>query len=219
MKPSKPQPSEDLLKKARFAWRVLKKRHPNARIALEYSDPFQLLVATILSAQCTDKRVNIVTKDLFKKYHGPRDFVRVPPEELEQDIRSTGFFRNKTKSIQGAAKALLEKHGGEVPSTLEELTTLPGVGRKTANVVLGQAFGVPGITVDTHVARIARRLGLTKNRDARKIEFDLMDLIPKKDWTLFSNAVIRHGRQVCDARKPMCDICPLQKHCDEYSKI
>jgi endonuclease-3 len=182
---------------------------------LEYANPLQLLVATILSAQCTDARVNMVTKDLFKKYRSAKAFANANLSEFEQDIKSTGFFRNKTKSILGMAHAVVNEHGGRVPDTMEELTKLPGVGRKTANVVLGNAFGIDeGVVVDTHVTRIANRLNLTTHtKDAKKIERDLMEVVPKKDWTLFPHLMIWHGREICQARTPKCEICTIRKYC------
>jgi endonuclease-3 len=192
----------------------LRRRFPEARCALDHQEPLQLLVATILSAQCTDARVNLVTKDLFAKYHTASDYANANPEIFEQEIKSTGFFRNKTKSILGMAKALTERYGGRVPSSMEELTQLPGVGRKTANVVLGTAFGMnEGVVVDTHVGRIANRLKLTTQKDPVKIEQDLMKLVPRKDWTDFSHLLIHHGRQICDARKPKCEVCPINDLC------
>ena len=183
--------------------KLLKRAHPDAKCALNHSNPFELLVATILSAQCTDERVNIVTADLFRKYRKPEDYLRVPATELQQDIRTTGFFRNKTKSIQGACKMLIEEFNGRVPQTIEELLRLPGVARKTANVVLGVAYGkAEGVVVDTHVSRISQRLRLTKNKDAGKIEPDLMEIVPRKDWIIFAHLLIFHGRRVCKARRP-----------------
>lgn len=193
---------------------ILKKTYPNARCSLDHKNPLQLLVATILSAQCTDQRVNIVTKDLFKKYPTAAALAGAMQEELEKDIQSTGFFRNKAKSLRAMAAALLEKHDGKVPETLEELTHLAGVGRKTANVVLGNAFGKDeGVVVDTHVGRLSGRLGLTKHTDPIKIERDLMEIVPRKDWTLWPHLMIYHGRAICQARKPKCEICPLLKNC------
>src|SRR5438105_14297047 len=178
--------------------KLLKRAHPDAHCALNHSNAFQLLIATILSAQCTDERVNIVTADLFRKYRKPEDYLKVPETELQQDIRTTGFFRNKTRSIQGACKMLVEEFDGEVPKTMEELLQLPGVARKTANVVLGVAYGVAaGIVVDTHVTRVARRLGLTKQAAAVKIENDLTALAPKKDWIRFSHLLIFPARRIC----------------------
>jgi endonuclease III len=195
----------------------LKNTYPDAHCALNHTNAFELLIATILSAQCTDERVNIVTATLFRKYRGPKDFVDVPAEELENDIRSTGFFRNKTKSIKAASARLLEVYGGEVPKTMEELLTLGGVARKTANVVLGNAFGIAsGIVVDTHVGRLSQRLGLTTNQTAEKIEQDLMALVPKKHWIMFPHWMIFHGRQICIARKPRCTECVLADICPSY---
>ena len=197
--------------------RRLDEAYPNAQCALEHKNAWQLLVATILSAQCTDKRVNMVTPGLFKKYPTVRDFAAVRPEVLAEDIRSTGFFNNKAKSIVGAAKKLVSEYGGKVPQTMEELLGLPGVARKTANVVLGTAFGkATGVVVDTHVQRIAGRLDLTKQKDPVKIERDLMKAIPQEKWIIFSHQIIHHGRQVCDARKPACARCNLEALC--YSK-
>lgn len=192
----------------------LRKAYPDAHCSLNFASPLELLVATILSAQCTDERVNIVTVDLFKKYRKAADFVNVEPAELEQDIRSTGFYRNKAKSIQGASRILVEKHGGQVPDNIDALLALPGVARKTANVVLGNAFGITsGVVVDTHVGRLSQRLGLTANEQPEKIERDLMELVPKKDWVDFSHLLIYHGRAVCKARKPECERCTLEDLC------
>ncbi|HEY8204316.1 MAG TPA: endonuclease III [Pyrinomonadaceae bacterium] len=194
--------------------KLLKRAHPDAKCALNHSNPFELLVATILSAQCTDERVNKVTADLFRKYRKPEDYLKVPAVELQEDIRTTGFFRNKTKSIQGACAMLVDEFHGQVPKTMDELLKLPGVARKTANVVLGVAYGIPaGIVVDTHVTRVSRRLGLTKQKDAVKIEQDLMDLVPKKDWIIFSHLLIFHGRRICKARRPLCEECAVEKLC------
>lgn len=194
--------------------RRLDKMYPAAVCALRHEDAWQLLVATILSAQCTDVRVNMVTTELFKKYPTVQDFAALRPEVLEPDIRSTGFFRNKAKSVVGAARKIVSEFGGQVPRTMEELLTLPGVARKTANVVLGTAFGLPtGIVVDTHVHRVSRRLDLTRNDDPAKIEQDLMKIIPKKKWIEFSHQLIWHGRQRCIARKPHCDVCLLDPLC------
>jgi len=193
---------------------ILKRTYPQAKCSLDHRTPLELLVATILSAQSTDERVNIVTKDLFKKYRTAQDYAAVSQEELERDIHSTGFYRNKSKSLRAMAQALLDKHGGKVPQTIDELTALAGVGRKTANVVLGNAFNTNvGIVVDTHVTRLSWRLGLTKEKDAVKIEQDLMQIIPQEDWTLFSHLLIFHGRQTCQARNPDCEHCPLRPHC------
>jgi len=195
----------------------LKKAYPDAHCALNHTNAFELLIATILSAQCTDERVNIVTATLFRKYLGPQDYVDATTEELENDIRSTGFFRNKTKSIKAASARLLEVYGGEVPKRMDELLTLGGVARKTANVVLGNAFGIAsGVVVDTHVSRLSQRLGLTKNENADKIEKDLMELVPKKHWIMFPHWMIFHGRQICNARKPRCTECVLADICPSY---
>lgn len=194
--------------------KLLKKEYPDARCSLDYTTPFELLIATILSAQCTDVRVNLVTKDLFRKYTGPKDYLAVPEEELQNDIRTTGFFRNKAKSIRGTSAKLIEEFGSEVPSTMEQLLTLPGVARKTANVVLGNAFHITsGVVVDTHVSRVSQRLGLTKATQAEKIEHDLMKLVPRKEWITFSHRLILHGRYVCKAPKPDCPNCVLNHLC------
>jgi endonuclease-3 len=199
---------------------VLKKAYPAARCSLDHTSPLELLVATILSAQCTDERVNIVTRTLFAKYRSARDYASVPQEELEKDIQSTGFYRNKAKSIRAMAAALVEQHNGQVPQTMEELTHLAGVGRKTANVVLGNAFGQNvGIVVDTHVTRLSERLGLTKHSDAVKIEQDLMQIVPRDQWTLWSHLMIHHGRAICQARKPRCTQCPIRPHCPSGEKL
>ncbi|MFH1134493.1 MAG: endonuclease III [Pseudomonadota bacterium] len=192
---------------------LLDRHYPDVKCSLVHDNPFQLLAATILSAQCTDERVNLVTADLFKKYRGPEDFAAAPLSELEEDVRPTGFYRNKAKALKNLAQILLEKHRGQVPPSLEDLVKLPGVGRKTANVVLATSFGIPGITVDTHVGRLSRRLGLTLNQDPVKVEFDLMALIPREKWDRFSLQLIHHGRRVCAARKPDCPRCPLRPHC------
>ena len=200
---------------------ILKRTYPHAQCSLDYSNPLELLVATILSAQCTDERVNIVTKSLFKKYRNAKAYADVVPEELEMDIQSTGFYRNKTKSLRGMGAALVERHGGKVPQTMDELTHLPGVGRKTANVVLGNAFNQNvGVVVDTHVTRVSNRLGLTKHAvDAVKIEQDLMQVVPQEEWTLFSHLLIHHGRAICQARKPECPECPLLPYCPAGPKF
>jgi len=193
---------------------ILQKSYPDPKIALVFSNPLHLLIATILSAQCTDARVNMVTPGLFKKYRTARDFAEAKPEELEQDIRSTGFYRNKTKSIMTCCRTLIEKHNGKVPKTMEELVELGGVGRKTANCVLGGAYGInSGIVVDTHVRRVSQRLHLSLNDDPEKIEADLMLLVPQDDWFAFGNMLVWHGRKTCDARKPDCLNCPLRKLC------
>ena len=193
---------------------ILRQTYPDARCSLNFSNPLELLVATILSAQCTDDRVNIVTRELFRKYRSAADYAAVSQEQLERDIQSTGFFRNKAKSIRAMARALVDEHNGEVPRTMEQLHALAGVGRKTANVVLGNAFGIDeGVVVDTHVTRLSNRLGFTKHTDAVKIERDLMQIVPRSDWTLFSHLLIAHGRALCTARQPKCDRCPLLPHC------
>lgn len=192
----------------------LKKEYPDAHCALIHSNAFELLVATILSAQCTDARVNIVTETLFRKYRQPQDYLNVAPEELEQDIRSTGFYRNKAKSIQGACKKIIADFGGEIPRTMEEILTLNGVARKTANVVLGNAFRIAsGVVVDTHVSRLSQRLGLTENIVPEKIELDLQTLVPQKHWIMFPHWLIWHGRKICQARKPKCGECVLENLC------
>jgi endonuclease-3 len=204
----------ELKARTRKIIRLLKKTYPDAKCSLNHSNAFELLIATILSAQCTDARVNIVTQDLFRKYRKPEDYLKVSEKELQRDIRTTGFFRNKTKSIQGTAKVLTEEYSGKVPDTIEELLELPGVARKTANVVLGSAFGISsGVVVDTHVTRLSRRLGLTQQKTAEKIETDLIVLVPKKDWVIFSHLLIAHGRAICKARNPLCDQCIIEKHC------
>ncbi len=192
----------------------LKQMYPKAKCTLDFTNPFELLIATMLSAQSTDARVNIVTKSLFRKYPNPQAFANALQPEMEHDVRQTGFFRNKAKAVIAASKAIVEKHGGEVPRTMEELTALPGVGRKTANVVLANALHAPaGIVVDTHVTRVSGRLGFTAHTDAEKIEQDLMKLIPLKEWTIFSHRLIQHGREICIARKPKCRECRLNELC------
>jgi endonuclease-3 len=194
--------------------KALRKLFPDAPCALSYSSPLELLVATVLSAQCTDIRVNIVTKELFRRYRTAQDYAAAPLEEIEDVIRSTGFFRSKARAIQGLASAITVDHAGEVPRSMDDLVRLPGVGRKTANVVLGEAFGITsGVVVDTHVKRIAGRLGLTASADPEQIERDLMALFPKKDWQKLSMRLILHGRDLCPARKPRCGECPLLEEC------
>lgn len=193
--------------------RVFKKTYPDAECSLTFSSPFQLLMATILSAQCTDERVNKVTPVLFKKFPTPEAMAKAKPKELEEIIRSTGFFVNKAKSILEASKSIVEKHGGKLPQTLDELTALRGVGRKTANVVLGNAFGIPGLVVDTHVGRLSRRMGFTKEEDPVKVEFAMMETVPQKDWTLYSHLLIYHGRARCMARNPDCENCEIRSLC------
>jgi endonuclease-3 len=204
----------ELKQRVRKIIRLLKRAHPDAKCSLNHSNAFELLIATILSAQCTDARVNIVTQDLFRKYRSPADYLKVSDKELQQDIRTTGFFRNKTKSIQGTAKALTEDYGGVVPSSMDELLELPGVARKTANVVLGNAFGIrAGVVVDTHVTRLSHRLGLSQEKTAEKIEQDLIAIVPKKDWVIFPHLFIAHGRAICKARSPLCAECVVEKLC------
>jgi endonuclease-3 len=211
---AKRETTEELKKRVRDVMRRLKRAYPDATTALNHTSPFELLVATILSAQSTDERVNIVTADLFRKYRKPEDYLKVPPSELEKDIHSTGFFRNKTKSLQGTARVLLEKYNGEVPHTMDELLELPGVARKTANVVLGNAFGIKaGVVVDTHVTRLSHRLAFSQEKTAEKIELDLIEIVPKKDWVLFPHLMIFHGRRTCKARSPMCAECVVEKQC------
>lgn len=195
-------------------WPILKKTYPQAKCALEHTNPLELLIATILSAQCTDVRVNIVTKTLFKKYKTAEDWANAPLEQIEQDIKSTGFYRNKAFNIKSACDKIISDFNGNVPDNMEQLLELDGVGRKTANVVLGNAFGVPGIVCDTHVLRLSRRLALSANtNDAVKLEFDLMEIVPKKNWTLFSHLLVFHGRNICMARRPDCANCPIAEHC------
>lgn len=205
---------DDLKKHVGLIIRRLRKAYPDAHCALNHSNAFELLIATILSAQCTDARVNIVTADLFRKYRGPADYLGVSADELERDIHSTGFFRNKARNIQAACRKIIDDFGGEVPRTMDEILTLGGVARKTANVVLGNAFGIAsGVVVDTHVARLSNRLGLSANTDPIKIEKDLAELVPKRSWVLFPHLMIWHGRQICIARKPKCGECTLNDIC------
>jgi endonuclease-3 len=192
----------------------LKRAYPDAHCSLNFSTPLELLIATILSAQCTDERVNQVTIGLFEKYPGAEDYVRAVPAELERDIHSTGFFRNKAKAIQGACRMICEQHGGRVPETIEELVALPGVARKTANVVLGNAYGIAsGVVVDTHVSRVSQRLHLTAHEQPEKIERDLNELVPRPDWIIFPHLLIAHGRAICKARTPLCAECPVEPLC------
>ncbi|HID76373.1 MAG TPA: endonuclease III [Planctomycetaceae bacterium] len=194
--------------------RRLERAYPDARCALEFSTPLELLVATILAAQCTDERVNQVTRELFRKYRTAADYAEARQAQLEKEILSTGFYRNKAKSIRSACQALVDQHNGQVPKALDALVKLPGVGRKTANVVLGTAYRIPtGVVVDTHVARVSRRLGLTAEKSPEKIEQDLMARIPRRQWIDFGHRMIQHGRRVCTARKPKCDQCPLESVC------
>ena len=194
--------------------RTLRRHYRDAECSLDFNTPLELLVATMLSAQCTDERVNRVTKDLFKKYASAADYARASLKGLEKDVQSTGFYRNKAKNIQNACRILLEEHDGRLPDDLDALVKLPGVGRKTANVVLGTAFGIAsGVVVDTHVARLSRRLGLTEHKDPVKIERDLIEQIPRKEWIALGHRMIQHGRRVCAARKPQCDKCPMESFC------
>lgn len=192
---------------------ILKRSYPEARVALNYVNPLELLIATILSAQCTDVRVNMVTKDLFKKYKSAQDWVNADIKQIESDIRSTGFFRNKAKNIKGACGVIIDKHNAKVPDSMEKLVELPGVGRKTANCVLGGAFGKPAFPCDTHVIRLSRRLELSDNSNPVKLEFDLAEIVPKRSWYALSNMLIWHGRNICKARKPDCPNCPIAKYC------
>ncbi len=205
-----------LVRRARRMNRILAETYPDAHCELDFTNPLELLVATILSAQCTDKRVNMVTPTLFAKYPTVEDYAAADRTELEEIIKSTGFYRAKAGSIIGMAQAVCERYGGEVPKKLKDLVTLPGVGRKTANVVLGNAFGVPGLTVDTHFQRLVRRFGWTEETDPVKIEQVVGELIPKREWTIFSHRVIWHGRRICHARRPACGVCPLATLCPSY---
>jgi endonuclease-3 len=193
---------------------LLEKEHPDAKVALHYKNPLELLVATILSAQATDEQINVITPKLFQKYKTAEDYANAELTELEQDIKSSGFYHNKAKNLKNSAKLLVEKYNSQVPKTMEELVELPGVARKTANIVLFNAYGVTaGVAVDTHVRRLAQRLGLTENSDQNKIEKDLMNIVPKNKWMRITDLLIFHGRHVCDARKPRCDVCVLNKIC------
>lgn len=208
----------ELKKRAQAINRTLGKIFPDARCELDFDNPLQLLIATVLSAQCTDKRVNMVTPALFKKYPTAKAFAQAKQSDIENLIKSTGFYRNKATSILGLATAIETEFHGEVPDTLEQLVTLPGVGRKTANVVLSNAFNTPGITVDTHVGRIARRLGWTKNTDPVKVEFDLMEIFPRSTWTLLNHRLIFFGRRICHAKKPACGVCPVAQQCPSFGE-
>lgn len=198
---------------------LFKEIYPDATCSLDYRNPLELMVATILAAQCTDERVNKVTKTLFKKYRSPQDYVNAPREQLENDIQTCGFFRQKAKSIVSSCAAILDRFGGEVPATMEELTTLTGVGRKTANVILGQCFNTPGVIVDTHCTRVSNRLGFTREHDPVKIERELMKLWPREIWTLYSHFMVFHGRALCQARRPNCTECPVAKHCPSSATL
>lgn len=204
---------KDEKERAKKIFSILKKEYPDVKIALEFKTPFQLLIATILSAQCTDERVNIVTKELFKKYKTPKDFISVSQEELEKSIFSTGFYKQKSKSIQNCCTTLVEKHNGEVPKDFDALTQLAGVGRKTASVMLGNAFGIPAVAVDTHVKRLSNLLGFVKSDDAEKIEFRIKELLPEKDWTISGHLLMNHGRKICIARRPKCSECKVAELC------
>jgi len=208
-----PTPSAETRERARRILDGLTVEYPDAKIALDYTNALELLVATILAAQCTDERVNMVTKELFLKYRTPEDYVNAPDSDLEEAIRSTGFFHNKTKAIKAACKSIIYDFGGEVPRTMDDLLTLPGVGRKTANVLLGNVFGVPGIVVDTHMIRLAKRMGLTAQTDADKIEYDLMKIFPEQQWTFGSHLIATHGRMYCTAKNPQCTLCPVADDC------
>ena len=196
----------------------LKKTYPDARCSLDYKTPLQLLIATILAAQCTDVRVNIVTKDLFKKYKNAKDWTAADIKQIQQDIKSTGFYRNKAINIKKTCTLIIEKFDGNVPNTMETLLELNGVGRKTANVLLGNVFDTQGIVCDTHVIRLSRRIGLSENRDPAKLEFDLMEIVPKRNWTMFSHLLVFHGRAICKARKPDCPNCPIKNYCPSANK-
>lgn len=198
--------------------RVFEELYPDAGCSLEYKDPLQLLVATQLSAQCTDARVNIVTKTLFKKYRNVHDFASASLEELEQEIRSTGFYRNKARNIIGCCRMIIEEFKGEVPNSLDDMLRLPGVGRKTANLVLGDIFGIPGIVVDTHAKRLSKRIGLTESDDPEAVEYDLMKVVPKKYWSRFCHQLVYHGREVCSARRPKCETCKIRQYCSYGQK-
>lgn len=208
---------DSLKNKAKKISSTLFKIYPEATCSLDYERPLELLIATMLAAQCTDARVNIVTKDLFRKYTSVYDYAGANPEELEQDIKSTGFYRNKAKNIIDCCKRLIKDFEGKVPDNMEDLLSLPGVGRKTANVVLGNIYGIPGVIVDTHCKRLSNRMGLTDKEDPEKIEFDLMQIIPRNEWTQFSNSLVYHGRAICDARKPKCEQCPVAQFCDFFN--
>ncbi|MCY3624480.1 MAG: endonuclease III [Candidatus Dadabacteria bacterium] len=211
--------TQDVKKKARKILQFLKKTYPDAKCHLAFKNASELLVGSILSAQCTDKRVNMITPGLFKKYPDLGAFSGASEEELQNDVRSTGFYRNKAKAIINCSREIIQKHEGKVPCEMEELVKLPGVGRKTANVIIGNYFRKPGIIVDTHIMRLSRRLGLTSNSDPVKIEFDLRECIPEKDWTFFSNSLGDHGRNVCKARKPLCSKCGISHVCLYFEEL
>jgi endonuclease-3 len=215
MKPKPKAAGADLKKRVLQLIDVLTEEFPDAKCALNFTNPLELLIATILAAQCTDKKVNEVTEALFKKYRSAGDYAAAGTAELEAHIHATGFFRNKTKSIKRCCQALVDTHGGEVPGTMKELTALGGVGRKTANVVLGNAFGIPGLVVDTHVQRLSKRIGLSGETRPEKVERDLMEIVPEKEWTHFSHLLTSHGRACCTARKPLCGECPAEHLCPQ----
>lgn len=217
---AKKESFEDIKARALKIIKILKKQYPDAHCALNHSNPFELLVATVLSAQCTDERVNRVTPALFKKFPDPQSMAKADVKEIEELIHSTGFYKNKAKNIKECSTQLVAKYKGEIPKTLEELHDLPGVGRKTANVVLGNAFGIPGMVVDTHVMRLSNRMGFVKGTDAVKLEFDLQKIVPEKEWVMYSHYIIYHGRQICFARSPKCEECVLNKLCPQldYTK-
>ncbi|HZE30011.1 MAG TPA: endonuclease III [Actinoallomurus sp.] len=216
--PRKPESRLALVRRARRINRELAEMYPDAHCELDFTTPLQLLVATILSAQCTDKRVNMVTPTLFARYPSAADYAAADREEIEKIIQSTGFFRAKTNSLLKLGQELCDQHGGEVPHTMQELVKLPGVGRKTANVVLGNAFDVPGLTVDTHFSRLVKRFGWTTETDPVKIEYTVGELIPRADWTILSHRLIWHGRRMCHARRPACGVCPLARLCPSFGE-
>lgn len=216
MNKTKPRSQKILIEKTKKIIEILSEKYPNISIQLQHNNPFELLIATILSAQCTDARVNIVTQSLFKKYILPQDYLKVPAEELEQDIFSTGFYKAKTRNIRLACEKIINDFDGKVPNNMDDLLKLPGVGRKTSNVILGHCFETPGIVVDTHVIRISNLIGLVDTNDAYKIELELMKIIDQKDWVNFTHYFIYHGRETCIARRPKCDICPINSHCDYF---
>ncbi len=210
---------EEAARRVSKIWPILNETYPQARTALKFTNPLELLIATILSAQCTDVQVNMVTKVVFKKYRSARDWAKADVQEIESDIKSTGFYHNKAVNIKACCAKIIEQFGGKVPDKIEELVQLAGVGRKTANVVLGNAFGKPAIACDTHVIRLSRRLGLSENSDAVKLEFDLAEIIPRRNWTVFSHLLIFHGRNICKARRPDCNNCPISKYCPAANKV
>ncbi len=204
---------ETARQRVKAVWPILKKNYPDAKTSLDHCNALELLIATILAAQCTDARVNIVTKTLFKKYKSAKDWADAPIEQIEQDIKSTGFYKNKAISIKTTCRKIIDNFGGKVPDNMDDLLTLNGVGRKTANVVLGNAYDIPGVVCDTHVIRLSRRLQLSANSDPVKLEYDLMEIVPRERWTHFSHLLVFHGRSICIARKPKCEICPIAQYC------